>query len=143
VLLMTRHGTEPPVTDVPDDDVQRARERLADDLLGAPTLADLATMTGLSKYQVLRRFERAYGLPPHAWLLRQRAERARVLIRDGSSLTTAAAAAGFADQSHMTRVFRRLYGYTAGTLRRATRVERTCGRRSSRPGPVFMRCPHP
>src|SRR2546427_4255622 len=46
---------------------------------------------------------------PHAWLLRCRAERARVLIRDGVALAAAAAATGFADQSHMTRVFARQF----------------------------------
>jgi AraC-like DNA-binding protein len=79
----------------------------------------MARMTGLSKYQVLRRFERAYGLPPHAWLLRQRAERARTLIRSGLSLAQAAASAGFSDQSHMTRIFVRQFGFTPGAWRKA------------------------
>ncbi len=74
----------------------------------------MAAMAGLSKYQVLRRFERAYGLPPHAWLLQRRAERARVLIRDGLGLAAAAASSGFSDQSHMTRVFVRQFGFTPG-----------------------------
>src|SRR2546426_4351702 len=89
----------------------------------APSLADLARLTGLSRYQVLRRFERAYGLPPHAWLLRRRAERARVLIRDGCTLAAAALETGFADQSHMTRVFARQFGFTPGAWRRAARLQ--------------------
>lgn len=123
VLLMARHGTVPLFTEVPGDDVRQVRDRLADDPLDPPTLTDMATMTGLSKYQILRRFERAYGLPPHAWLLRQRAERARVLIRDGSSLAAAAAASGFADQSHMTRMFVRQYGFTPGAWRKAMALQ--------------------
>jgi AraC-like DNA-binding protein len=95
------------------------RERLVDELVHPPTLAELAAMTGLSRYQVLRRFERTYGVPPHAWLLRERAERARVLIGDGASLAGAAAACGFADQSHMTRVFTRHFGFTPGAWKRA------------------------
>jgi AraC-like DNA-binding protein len=120
VLLMARHGTMPLSIRVPDDDIRRVRDCLADTALDPPTLTEMAAMTGLSKYQVLRRFERAYGLPPHAWLLRVRAERARVLIRDGVSLTDAASAAGFSDQSHMTRMFMRLYGFTPGAWRKAT-----------------------
>ncbi len=123
VLLMARHGTVPLQTEVPGDDVRRVRDRLADDALDPPTLADMAAMTGLSKYQVLRRFEKAFGLPPHAWLLRRRVERARVLIREGSSLTTAAAASGFADQSHMTRIFVRQYGFTPGTWQKAVALQ--------------------
>lgn len=119
VLLMTRHGAAPLAPEVPADDMRRVRDRLADESLEAPTLADCAAMTGLSRYGVLRRFQKVYGLPPHAWLLRQRAERARALIRDGSSLAAAAAASGFADQSHMTRIFARQYGFTPGAWRKA------------------------
>ncbi|HYU29433.1 MAG TPA: AraC family transcriptional regulator, partial [Gemmatimonadales bacterium] len=109
--------------DAPSSDLQQVRERLADDSARVPSLADLAQLTGLSRYQVLRRFERAYGLPPHAWLLRRRAERARVLIRDGVTLAAAAAETGFADQSHLTRVFARQFGFTPGAWRRAARLQ--------------------
>jgi AraC-like DNA-binding protein len=93
------------------------RERLADDISDPPSLAELAALSGLSRYQVLRRFEREYGLPPHAWLIQQRLERARGWIRAGSSLADAAVRSGFADQSHMTRDFARIFGYTPGAWR--------------------------
>ncbi len=122
VRLLARHGAAR-WSEAPSSDVREVRERLADDSARVPNLAELARLTGLSRYQVLRRFERAYGLPPHAWLLRRRAERARVLIRDGSTLSAAAAATGFADQSHMTRVFARQFGFTPGAWRRAARLQ--------------------
>ncbi|PYO95982.1 MAG: AraC family transcriptional regulator [Gemmatimonadetes bacterium] len=122
VRLMARHGARR-WSDAPSSDVRQVRERLADDSARVPNLAELARLTGLSRYQVLRRFERAYGLPPHAWLLRRRAERARVLIRDGCTLSAAAAATGFSDQSHMTRVFARQFGFTPGAWRRAARLQ--------------------
>jgi AraC-like DNA-binding protein len=118
-MLMARHGTAPASTEAPAGDMREVLDRLADETLATPTLADMATMTGLSRYAVLRRFEKVYGLPPHAWLLRLRAERARAFIRDGATLASAAAASGFADQSHMTRVFARQYGFTPGAWRRA------------------------
>ena len=118
VALMARHGT-PRIPPPASADMQRVRERLVEELLDPPSLADLAAMTGLSRYQVLRRFERTYGLPPHAWLMQQRAERARRLIRQGSTLRDAATASGFADQSHMTRVFTRYFGFTPGAWSRA------------------------
>lgn len=115
--LLARHATAAPLPEVAGD-VHVVRERLADLPLAAPTLAELAQLAGLSRYQVLRRFERAYGLPPHAWLLQRRAERARTLVLGGAALADAAAQAGFADQSHMTRVFARQFGFTPGALQR-------------------------
>ena len=74
------------------------------------TLADLAAACGLSRYQVLRAFARETGLTPHAYQIQRRLLPARSLIRRGSSLADAAATVGFADQSHMTRLFVRAYG---------------------------------
>lgn len=97
----------------------QVRDCLGDDPLQAPTLATLAAMAGLSKYQLLRRFADAYGITPHAWLLQRRAEHARRFIQRGDALVMAAASAGFADQSHMTRVFTRQFGFTPGAWRAA------------------------
>jgi AraC-like DNA-binding protein len=119
-LLRDSHSTAAPLREATAD-VKQVRERLADELLAPPTLAELATMTGLSTYQVLRRFEKTYGVPPHAWLVLQRAERARHLIRHGADLAQAAAASGFSDQSHMTRVFARQFGFTPGAWQRGLR----------------------
>ena len=89
-LILGRYGTLRGPREA-SADVTRARERLADELVDPPDLAEMARMTGLSRFQLLRRFERCYGLPPHAWLRQKRAERARGLIRDGATLSAAAA----------------------------------------------------
>lgn len=102
--------------------LQQVRDWLADAPLAPPTLAQMAAWAGLSRYQLLRRFADAYGLPPHAWLLQQRAERSRHLIRRGASLADAAAASGFADQGHMTRIFARQFGFTPGAWQKAHRA---------------------
>jgi len=117
-LLLDRHATSRPWREAPGE-VTKVRDRLADDAAETPTLAELASLAGLSRYQVLRRFEKVYGVPPHAWLLQRRAERARGLIRGGAGLAAAAAACGFADQSHMTRVFVRQFGFTPGAWQKA------------------------
>jgi AraC-like DNA-binding protein len=49
------------------------------------------------------------------------AERARHLIRHGADLAEAAAASGFSDQSHMTRIFTRQFGFTPGAWQRGLR----------------------
>ncbi len=59
---------------------------------------------------MLRAFTRATGLTPHAYQMQRRLLLARRLIRQGMALADAAALGGFADQSHMTRLFVRAYG---------------------------------
>ena len=103
-------------------ELQHLREQLADDPLSPPTLTDMAVTAGMSKFQLLRRFEKAFGLTPFAWVLQQRAERARRSIRAGNRLADAAADSGFADQSHMTRIFARQFGFTPGALRKVSRA---------------------
>ncbi|QTD46138.1 AraC family transcriptional regulator [Ottowia testudinis] len=121
-LLLRRHGTQPlPQDSQAPADLSRARARLADAGSDVPTLSELAASAGLSRFQLVRRFTRVYGVPPHAWLLLQRAERARGLIGRGLPLADAAAACGFADQSHMTRLFTRQFGFTPGAWQRAAR----------------------
>lgn len=93
--------------------LQRARERLADEAC-TPSLASLAAEAGMSRFQLLRAFAAAYGLPPYAWLLQRRLACARASIAAGATLADAAANAGFADQSHMTRTFTRFWGFTPG-----------------------------
>ena len=113
-----RHA-EPAAGLVPHPSVRHARDLLAEHLDAPPGLQALADAAGLGKYQLLRRFAGCYGMTPYAWLLQQRGERARALIRRGLPLAEAAADCGFADQSHMTRAFMRQFGFTPGAWRQA------------------------
>lgn len=79
-------------------------------------LAELAAQASLSRFQLVRSFARLTGLTPHAYRLQRRVQAARRLILDGTPLADAAAASGFADQSHMTRLFRRVYGLSPGAF---------------------------
>ncbi len=117
-LMATRYTATPP--DGAEGQIKHVRDRLADETCESPTLAGLAAMTGMSQYQLVRRFKAVYGMPPHAWLLQLRAERARWLICNGAALAQAAATCGFADQSHLSRIFMRKFGFTPGAWRRAT-----------------------
>ena len=94
--------------------IGRARARLDGDPASAVTLENLASECGLGRFRLVRDFARLTGLTPHAYLLQRRTELARRLIASGTPLAEAAIAAGFADQSHMTRNFTRRYGYTPG-----------------------------
>ncbi|WP_175155181.1 AraC family transcriptional regulator [Achromobacter mucicolens] len=90
--------------------LRHALSLIDDDPAAALSLADLAGVAGLSRYQVLRAFTRATGLTPHAYQTQRRLLLVRRLIRQGLALADAAALGGFADQSHMTRTFARAYG---------------------------------
>jgi AraC-like DNA-binding protein len=95
------------------------RERMAADPACAPDLEALAQAQDRHRTTLVKQFARRYGLPPQAWLRNWRVARARVLLRGGLPLADAAQAVGFADQAHLTRVFKQVYGSTPGVLRKA------------------------
>jgi AraC-like DNA-binding protein len=121
--LVRVHATRPgrlPSTDAWGP-IARAKARIDDDPSSALTLADLAADAGMSRFQLLRGFAREMGLPPHAYRMQRRVVLARQWIAQGATLADAAAAAGFADQSHMTRAFVRLLGVTPANYAAALR----------------------
>lgn len=93
-----------------------AQAMMEDDPLSDWSLSELADACGLSRFQLVRSFARNTGFTPHAFLLHRRILLARRLIAGGMALADAAAASGFADQSHMTRVFTRKYGVAPGAF---------------------------
>ncbi|MEC5404271.1 AraC family transcriptional regulator [Paraburkholderia sp. MPAMCS5] len=101
--------------------IARAKARIDDDPCAPVTLADLASEAGMSRFQLLRGFAHETGLPPHAYRMQRRVVLARQCIARGTSLADAALAAGFADQSHMTRAFVRLLGVTPANYAAAVR----------------------
>lgn len=117
-LLVQRHGSKP-VLDEPRTSLARVSECLLDQLDAPPTLAVLAELAGLSRYQLVRQFSHTYGLPPFAWLQQHRLLHARALIAKGFALSDAAVHSGFSDQSHLTRAFARYLGFTPGSWQRA------------------------
>ena len=83
-------------------------------------VAAVADACGLSVNHFSRAFRRSLGKPPHRWLLDQRIERARDMLRTTDmSLADIALSCGFAEQSHFTRVFARLVGMPPGAWRRS------------------------
>lgn len=94
--------------------VKTARELLDASAPDGVSSRELERVTGLSRYALARHFRACLGTTPHRYLVMRRLDRARALIRSGDSLATAAAASGFADQSHMTRHFRQAWGVTPG-----------------------------
>lgn len=82
-------------------------------------VAALAAHFRLSREGFIRRFSRSVGMTPQAYRIIRRANRARGLLGMGLSPAEAAAEAGFADQSHLGRVFRAAFGATPAAYRRS------------------------
>lgn len=93
------------------------------------SVAELARSCGLSRAYFARAFKVSLGLPPHRWLMRFRVERAQDrLERTSESIAEIALTCGFADQSHLTRVFHALIGTSPAAWRRRRKaaIAQTC-----------------
>ena len=73
---------------------------------------DLARMKGLTESHLIRTFHYEFGLPPHAYHLRLRLAAACELLAGGAAVAGVAYECGFADQSHLSRKFKAVYGVT-------------------------------
>jgi AraC family transcriptional regulator len=106
-----------------DAAVGRAAEFLRAHLGRPLQLAELARAAGADADAgaLARRFRRTHGVGPMAYLQRMRVLEAQRLMATGVPLVDVAAACGFADQSHLTRVFRRVTGTTPGAWRSSAR----------------------
>jgi AraC-like DNA-binding protein len=90
----------------------RARDFIRQHCSRAISLDELAALTGLSRYHLVRAFAKEYGLPPHAYQIRLQIERAKTMLEAGMLPATVAVETGFADQSHFTRHFKKISGVT-------------------------------
>ena len=91
----------------------RLDERVTDGI----TLEEAAGTVQAHPAHLVRAFGAAFGIAPHQYLMSRRVERARRLLLDGMRPGEAAAVAGFYDQAHLTRHFRRWVGVTPGRYR--------------------------
>lgn len=93
-------------------------EYIHSNLNAAMSLADLAAVANLSEYHFARQFKQTTGMPPHQYVVAQRVERAKQLIREERfTLAQIAAEVGFSSQSHMNLHFKRLVACTPADFR--------------------------
>lgn len=111
-----RHATQPqkPLGAIARGQVDTARDYLEAHATRAVRSAELERLTGLDRFALSRHFRAAFATSPHRFLLMRRLQRARALIAEGSGLADVAAATGFADQSHLTRHFKKAFGVAPG-----------------------------
>lgn len=92
--------------------VSRAREFLDTAVVVGARLEDLEQVTGCDRWQLSRDFRALLGTSPYRYLQYRRVDLAKRLLREGAKLADAAHGAGFADQSHFGRTFRKAVGLT-------------------------------
>ncbi|MGQ9364880.1 helix-turn-helix domain-containing protein [Azospirillum sp. ST 5-10] len=104
---------------LPPRQLRRAIDFIEDNCVRNIRLQELAELTGLSQSYFCSAFKASTGMPPHKWQMRARVDRVKALLhRPDVTLADAAAAAGFADQAHLTRVFRQVVGTTPAAWQR-------------------------
>ena len=99
--------------------LREALDYVGDNLEKDLTLAEVAGAARISPYHFLRLFKESTGLTPHQYVIERRVERARELLgRSSLTISEVALSCGFADQSHLSRHFKRLVGLTPKGFRR-------------------------
>lgn len=102
--------------------IRRCLDYIQDNLGTNIGLADLARECGLNPDYLCRLFQRHLGMPPYEYLLNARVNRAEAALKDGRRPVDAALDSGFADQSHMTRMFRRYRRISPAAFQKEVRI---------------------
>jgi len=119
-LLVRRHAEDRPALAQPGlahNALRQAQDYLQAHYAEDISLEQLAQMVYLSPFHLSRLFREQLGLPPHTYLNQIRVNRAKNLLNTGLPLTEVAHAVGFADQSHLTKAFKRVVGVPPGQYR--------------------------
>jgi len=125
--LIRQHSSASPVDHAPvrlgRRHLSRAIDFMETNLEDSIDLVAIAGAAGLSPSHFARQFRTTMGVAPHQYLMRLRIERAKRLLAETDTPTaTVAFACGFANQEHLTRVFKRGCGITPAAYRRTRRT---------------------
>ncbi|MBA2677005.1 MAG: AraC family transcriptional regulator [Ktedonobacteraceae bacterium] len=94
--------------------IHKARHYLDEHYAENISLGELAALVNLSPFHLLRAFRNQVGLPPHTYQTQTRVLQAKRLLRLGISCIDTALTVGFADQSHLSKHFKRIVGVPPG-----------------------------
>lgn len=105
--------------------VHRAKEFMASRISGSVSLAELAQECQLSVSHFARAFKGTIGIAPHRWLVEQKMERAKQLLKSTSlTITAIALECGFSHRGPFSNAFQRTIGINPGEWRRARQTSR-------------------
>ncbi|MDH4440984.1 MAG: AraC family transcriptional regulator [Rhizobium sp.] len=103
--------------------IERLKRHVEKAYSGRINVDDLAQMTRLSSSYFSAAFRVSFGTSPHDYISRRRVDQAaHLMLTTDTPLCEIALDCGFADQSHLSRVFRRFKGTTPAAWRRVRRV---------------------
>lgn len=95
----------------------RAADFINDNFRRALTVDDICAAANLSPAHLIRSFKNRFGMTPHAYLINRRIEYGRHQLKRGKPIAAVAQDAGFADQAHFQRAFKRHCAATPGQYR--------------------------
>ena len=101
--------------------VERIKRYLQERFAEPVSLDELMALTGLSRYYLVHTFAKQIGMPPHMFQINIRIARACTLLKAGVPSMNVSSDVGFADQSHFTRHFKRVWGITPSRYANAMR----------------------
>lgn len=84
-------------------------------------IEDMAKSVGISPYHMIRQFKNVCGLTPHQFQIQCRVRKGQKLLEEGKSVTEAAYATGFCDQSHFDRCFRKIVRLTPNAYKQSVK----------------------
>ncbi|WP_417532508.1 helix-turn-helix domain-containing protein [Marinobacterium stanieri] len=117
-LFQVTNADNPRLTAQRAPEIRRVTELIMDHLADPLPLEHLCQVSGLNRYQLIRRFKQVHGMAPHAFQLDHRIKQARRLLRDQQfPLIDVAQQLGFADQAHFQRHFRQRTALSPGRYR--------------------------
>ncbi|NLR96492.1 AraC family transcriptional regulator [Rhizobium sp. P38BS-XIX] len=113
---LVQHANLPqrPLGSIAWGQVKVARDYLEEHVMRGVRSEELERVTGLDRFALARHFRAVFATSPHRFLLMRRLQHAKLMIGLGDSLAEVAAATGFADQSHLTRHFKKAFGIPPG-----------------------------
>jgi AraC family transcriptional regulator len=104
---------------LPQSQLERVIDYMKANLTQDLSILDLATLTSMSESHFSRSFKQSVGIAPYQYLMQQRVERAKQLLKQQViSISDIALDCGFANQTHLTKVFRRMTGMTPKAYRK-------------------------
>lgn len=123
VHLLKKYSVSKPLirkysSGIPQHKLRLIIEFIQDNLDRKITLAEISVSVGMNPYHLTRTFKQTTGISPHQYLMRSRIERAQILLtKSNLPIVEISQQVGFEDQSHFTKVFRKLTGVTPKAYR--------------------------
>lgn len=95
-----------------DEKINRIKEYLEENFLEAIQLGAMEQQFNINKFSLIRSFSKRFNTTPNAYQLQLKINYGRQLLKGSGNIADIAANAGFYDQAHFTREFKKAYGVT-------------------------------